>query len=67
MRKDTRVFINYRTSDTGETASALYRDLVKHLGEGSVFIDHDRIEGGEEWPARLRDEMAAATVMLCLI
>lgn len=63
-----RLFINYRTSDTGETASALYRDLAHRLGdEGSVFIDHDRIEGGEEWPERLQVEVELATGMLCLI
>lgn len=63
-----RLFINYRTSDTGETASALYRDLTDRLGdEVSVFIDHDRIEGGEEWPERLRSEVELATAMLCLI
>lgn len=65
---EPRLFINYRTSDTGVTASALYRDLVHRLGDdGSVFIDHDRIEGGEEWPERLRREVELATAMLCLI
>jgi hypothetical protein len=63
-----RVFINYRTSDTGETASALYRHIAQRLGdEGSVFIDHDRIEGGEAWPKRLQLEVELATAMLCLI
>jgi hypothetical protein len=62
-----RLFINYRTSDTGPTASALYRDLVRRLGASSVFIDHDRIQGGEEWPSRLRAEVELCTAMLCLI
>jgi len=62
-----RLFINYRTSDTRATASALYRDLCHRLGKESVFIDHDQIEGGEEWPERLQNEVELATAMLCLI
>jgi TIR domain/NACHT domain len=62
-----RLFINYRISDTGATASALYRDLVERLGKESVFIDHGRIEGGEEWPKRIWDEVELSTAMLCLI
>lgn len=62
-----RVFISYRSEDTGPTASRLARELERRFGRDAVFIDHERIEGGADWPARLRDEVRAARVVLVLV
>ena len=62
-----RLFINYRAEDTGATASALFRDLERVLHPSQVFLDHERLTGGDVWPQRLRDEVAACTVMLSLV
>ena len=62
-----RIFLNYRVNDTGDIASALYRELANRLGKQNIFIDHDRIEAGEHWPERLRSEVEQCNIMLCLI
>ena len=62
-----RIFISYRSGDTGPTASRLFSDLATIYGQGQLFIDHEQIQGGQNWPDRLRTEAAGVTVMLVLI
>jgi hypothetical protein len=62
-----RVFINYRVDDTLPVATTLCRELRRSLAWGDVFLDHRTIEPGEPWPDRLRDEVAAARVVLVLV
>ena len=62
-----QVFINYRIEDTGPVAKHLAEDLRRVFGETAVFLDHERLEGGEEWPSRLRSAIAGSTVVLALI
>ncbi len=62
-----QVFINYRTEDTGPVAKHLAEDLKGVFGETAVFLDHERLEGGEQWPSRLRSAIAGSTVVLALI
>lgn len=61
------LFINYRSEDTGTTASRLYAELIEQFEADHIFIDHQRIEGGANWPERLRTEVARSTVMFVLI
>ena len=61
-----RLFINYRTEDTGFAATLLARELRDRLVD-DVFLDHASIEGGEAWPARLREEIARADVVVALV
>ena len=61
------LFINYRTEDTGPTASRLYEALASRLQSGHVFLDYERIGGGINWPDHLRAEASQATVMFVLI
>jgi tetratricopeptide (TPR) repeat protein len=61
-----RVFINYRADDTSAVATILARELSRALSWGTVFLDH-QLDGGEEWPPRLRAEVRAADVVLVLI
>jgi hypothetical protein len=61
------LFISYRKADTGHAAGRLYADLQRELAPGQVFLDKERLEGGDLWPERLRTEAERATVMLVLI
>jgi len=62
-----KAFINYRSEDTGETASRLYRELSRKLLPEQLFLDHERIDGGAAWPEQLRLEVGQSSVMLVLI
>ena len=64
---DRTLFISYRASDTGPTASRLFKELVEAYGAECVFLDHERLEGGVVWPERLKAEAHRASVMLVLI
>lgn len=61
------LFISYRKADAGHAAGRLYSDLERELAPGQVFLDKERLEGGDAWPERLRSEVARATVMIVLI
>ncbi|HEX7335093.1 MAG TPA: toll/interleukin-1 receptor domain-containing protein [Pyrinomonadaceae bacterium] len=61
------LFINYRSEDTGPTASRLYAELARELGVDQVFLDHERIEAGGRWPETLRNKVETADAMFVLI
>ena len=61
------LFISYRKADAGHAAGRLYADLERELAPGQVFLDKERLEGGDAWPERLRTEVERATVMIILI
>ncbi len=62
-----RLFINYRSIDSGATASRLYKELAEHFGPDLIFLDHEEIPPGAAWPDRLRNGVKRATVMFVLI
>ena len=61
------LFISYRKADAGHAAGRLYSDLERELAPGQVFLDKERLEGGDAWPERLRAEVERATVMIVLV
>jgi hypothetical protein len=61
-----KIFISYRRGDAASDARALAQDLVNTFGAQAVFFDISQ-PGGDTWPARLRDELANAPVVLALI
>lgn len=61
-----RLFINYRTEDTGFAATLLARELRDALAD-QVFLDHDDIKPGEPWPERLREALQQSHVVLALL
>ena len=67
MPTPARLFISYRTDDTAATASRLAHELALRFGPEAVFLAHKRIQGGENWPQRLRDEVTGACVVLVLL
>jgi TIR domain len=64
---DHTLFISYRVSDTGPTATWLFQELAAAYGAERVFLDHERLEGGAVWPEQLEAEAQRASVMLVLI
>lgn len=66
MRRD-RIFLSYRRSDVPDAVSKLVADLVEHFGEGAIFRDTQAISLGEEFPVRLRNELARAAFVLVVI
>lgn len=61
------IFISYRSDDTGETASALARELGRIFGAESVFIDHLGLRAGTAFPDALLTAVSRATVVLAMI
>lgn len=62
-----RAFINYRIKDSQQFTTALYRDLKRVFGEGSVFLDQKELEPGEPYPANLKSELHGASVLLAVV
>ena len=62
-----RVFINYRWDDTAEAAQAIFSQLSQHFSISDLFMDTSSIEGGQDWPTRIQEALAASQAMLCLI
>jgi hypothetical protein len=67
MTAPPRAFINYRVDDCLAVATTLARELKGALSHAEVFLDHRSLEPGEPWPARLREEVQRADVVLVLI
>jgi hypothetical protein len=62
-----QVFINYRTADTGPEAKHLAADLKRIVGDDAVFLDHERIEAGKQWPDELRSAVSDSKILLALV
>ncbi len=61
-----RIFISYRRDSAAGAARAVANDLDAAFGADTAFMD-SRMPGGATWPARLRDELTDAPVVLALI
>ncbi len=62
-----KVFISYRRSDTAPAAGRLYDRFCRLLGPRNVFLDVGAIDAGEDFEAKIRDEIGKATAILVLI
>jgi pterin-4a-carbinolamine dehydratase len=61
------VFISYRRRDASPIARWLSETIEQNFGEGSVFIDTDAIEIGDEWPQRIEVALKKASALIVLI
>ena len=61
------LFISYRRSDSPDTVKLLHERLKKRLPRWEIFYDHESIPLGEQFPERLRAELASAAVVLIII
>lgn len=70
VRDDTtppRVFISYRSADTGHITEDLAQRLRADLGSRNVFRDKDDLIGGQHWKTALERAMTASDAALFLI
>jgi LysM repeat protein len=62
-----RIFISYRRADSAAPTERLYEQLAHTFGESSVFRDVHDIEAGEDFRARIEQEIISSDVMLVMI
>lgn len=62
----SRIFVNYRRTDTGAVAHRIYDKLSDAFGEKSVFIDADKIPFSD-FRSYIRSEVSRSSVMVVLI
>jgi hypothetical protein len=61
------LFISYRRTDSPDTVKLIHERLKRRLPRWDIFYDHESIPLGEQFPERLRAELASATVVLVII
>jgi hypothetical protein len=62
-----KIFVSYRRSDSEERAHRIADWLVLKYGRENVFIDVDRIGGGEDFVDVIEQSLAASDVLLVII
>lgn len=65
--RDQLVFVSYRREDTGPGALALRAELDLRLDGAPVFVDLNRIQGGDAWSDVLDDALSKAQIFIALI
>ena len=61
------IFLSYRRQDTGPYALALRSELELRLDGIPIFLDLNRIQGGDLWEEVLDDALTKAKVLIALI
>ena len=61
------IFISYRRDDSPASARLVYERLTSWFGHGSVFMDVEQIELGDNWQAVLDERVARCDTMLAVI
>ena len=61
------IFISYRRRDASAVARWLGETIEQNFGRGSVFIDTDAIEIGDEWPKHIGAALEKASALIVLI
>lgn len=63
----TRLFISYRTDDSGHAVTALAGRLGDHFGPENIFRDRDSLALGTSYPAPIRRALERSDVVLAVI
>ncbi len=61
------LFISYRRSDSPDTVKLIHERLKRRLPRWDIFYDHESIPLGDQFPERLRAQVASAAVVLVII
>ena len=61
------IFISYRREDAEGHAGRLFEALVKHFGEGSVYMDVETIEPGRDYRKIIDSNVADCGAVLAII
>jgi hypothetical protein len=62
-----KIFINYRRSDSGGYAWALYFKLVSSFGPEHIFFDGVSLEPGVRWFDEIKSQAGSSAVFIALI
>lgn len=65
--RDQLIFVSYRREDTGPGALALRAELDLRLDGAPIFVDLNRIQGGDLWSEVLDDALKKARILIALI
>jgi len=65
--RDKSIFVSYRRDDEPWLARTLFQGLTARFGPGSAFMDVSSIAGGDDFPVRIRDELANTAVLLAVM
>ena len=65
--KDPFVFISYRRADSSAASRWLAQTIARTYGSHRVFVDTESIRVGENWPARIDEALASATILIVVI
>lgn len=61
------VFISYRRDDSSGNAGRLFDWLARDFGRENIFLDTDKIAGGEEFARVLAERLKCSDVLLAVI
>lgn len=61
------VFVNYRMVDTAYGAADVAASLSDTIGRDQVFLDHDSMIPGEDYPTALRDALERCDILVAVI
>ena|GEM_PF-4469810 len=63
----TKLFISYREADSLAITGRIYADLRATFGAKNIFYDRQNIKSASNWSATLREQMAAAHIVIVVI
>ncbi|GAA2044977.1 hypothetical protein GCM10009839_55990 [Catenulispora yoronensis] len=63
----SEIFVNYRTGDAHDAATAIQLDLSRRFGPRQVFFASRSLEFGKPFPVALLQEVARARVVVAVI
>ena len=66
-RVDCAVFISYRGEQSGSYAVLLHRELSRHFGQGTVFLDTESLPAGSDYVRELLSRVRQAQVLIALV
>lgn len=65
--KESLAFVSYRRSDSSAASRWLANSIARTFGSQSVFVDTESIRMSDDWPERIHDALAAATLLIPVI
>jgi len=61
------IFISYRQKDSYELTDRLAHDLMETFGKAAIFLDKERIKGGDDWSTEIESQAKSCSVMLVVV
>ncbi|MGZ8846536.1 MAG: SUMF1/EgtB/PvdO family nonheme iron enzyme [Pyrinomonadaceae bacterium] len=61
------IFICYRTEDSSGHAGRLFDNLASRFGKDRIFMDFDKLEGGEDFETAIEQAVGSCEILLAII